>query len=239
MKTILMKFSGPLQSWGTNSHYENRQTNRFPSKSAVIGMIAAAMGYRRDENEKLKKLRTLSFGVRVDQPGNILSDFQIATSYKPNGTKNRNYVTNRYYLQDAVFVVAIGSEDEKLISEINKRLESPYFQIYLGRKSCPINNDYLIDNHKIEEQGLIENLEKIPWQAAKWYQRRCINQELNPLYICADSNLLDNEYYQMIRDSPQSFAQGKTSSSYNTSDRREYELRSVGYIDNIDINAII
>ncbi|TPR19560.1 type I-E CRISPR-associated protein Cas5/CasD [Apilactobacillus timberlakei] len=239
MKTILMKLAGPLQSWGTNSHYENRQTNRFPSKSAIIGMIAAAMGYRRDENKKLDELRKLSFAVRVDQQGDILRDFQIAISHKPNGERLRSYVTNRYYLQDAVFVVAIGSEDEALIDKINDSLKRPYFQLYLGRKSCPINTDYLSKDYNPSDQGVIESLTSLQWKAANWYQRRCINQGLKPVYICADSNLLDDEYYQMIRDIPYSFAQGETSSPYNTSDRREYRLRSIGYLNNINVKPTV
>ena len=67
MKTILLKFSGPLQSWGSSSHYEHRHTNDHPSKSAVIGMVAAALGYRRDEDEMIGKLNDLQFAARIDQ----------------------------------------------------------------------------------------------------------------------------------------------------------------------------
>lgn len=53
MKTILLKFAGPLQSWGTSSHFETRHTDFYPSKSSVIGLIASSLGYRRDDDEKL------------------------------------------------------------------------------------------------------------------------------------------------------------------------------------------
>ena len=55
MKTILLKFAGPLQSWGTDSHFETRHTDFYPSKSGVIGLIAAGLGYGRDEDEKIQK----------------------------------------------------------------------------------------------------------------------------------------------------------------------------------------
>ena len=70
LKTLLLKFAGPLQSWGTDSKFETRYTDFYPSKSAVIGMIAASFGYRRHEDEKIKKLNDLDFAVRVDQRGN-------------------------------------------------------------------------------------------------------------------------------------------------------------------------
>lgn len=67
MRTVLLKFSGPLQSWGTNSHFETRHTDTHPSKSGVIGMIAAGLGYRRDANDKLNRLNSLNFAVRIDR----------------------------------------------------------------------------------------------------------------------------------------------------------------------------
>ncbi len=128
MKTLLLKFSGPLQSWGTSSHFETRQTDRYPSKSAVIGMIAASLGYRRHEDEKIQELNDLNFGVRIDQAGENLRDYHIARKYKNNGAIDRTYVTDRYYLEDAIFIVAIGHEDEQFVEKIERGLKEPYFQ---------------------------------------------------------------------------------------------------------------
>lgn len=222
MKTILMKFAGPLQSWGTKSHFETRDTNRYPSKSAVIGMIAAALGYRRYEDVKLKRLQKLSFAVRIDQPGNLLKDFQIATKYKDNGEKDRGYVTNRYYLQDAVFVVAIGSSDDSLMEEIFDALKHPYFQLYLGRRANSINADYLLD---MVDGEVIDSLKSIKWLAADWYK---IKNRSDSLEIYADNDLINNDYFAMVRDMPESFAQGAVNSEFNEYDRRSYRLRAMG-----------
>ena len=105
MRTVLLKFSGPLQSWGTDSHFESRHTDTHPSKSGVIGLIAAGLGYSRDDDTEIQRLNSLFFAVRVDQRGELLRDFHTAQKFKENGDFERNYVTNRYYLQDAVFVV--------------------------------------------------------------------------------------------------------------------------------------
>jgi CRISPR system Cascade subunit CasD len=226
MKTILMKFAGPLQSWGTKSHFETRGTDRYPSKSAVIGMIAAALGYRRYEDEKLKQLQKLSFAVRIDQPGSLLRDYQIATKYKANGDKDRSYVTERYYLQDAVFVVAVGSEDEQLMTTIWDALQHPYFQLYLGRRSNSINMDYLL---KMVESSVISSIKAVDWQAADWYQHK--NTRANGLDIYADDDLINSSYYTMVRDIPESFSQGKRDGSpFSQYDRRTYRLRAVGNI---------
>lgn len=195
MKTILLKFSGPLQSWGTSSHFENRHTDLHPSKSAVIGMLAACLGYRRNEDDKIRKLNEIQFAVRVDQRGNLIKDFQIARKNKDNGSFERNYVTNRYYLEDAVFVVAISHEDDKMIEEIYEALRYPYFQPFMGRRSAPLPYDFIIG---IVDDEPIESLKKCDWQAAFWYKKRYIH-ELKELEVYADSTLISNGPIKKLR----------------------------------------
>ena len=44
MPTLLLRFIGPMQSWGTTSRFDQRDTGKEPSKSGVVGLLAAAMG---------------------------------------------------------------------------------------------------------------------------------------------------------------------------------------------------
>lgn len=203
MKTILLKFAGPMQSWGTNSNFENRHTDFYPSKSGVIGMIAASLGYQRDEDEKIRKLNELSFAVRVDQPGNLLKDYHIARKYKMNGSLERNYVTNRYYLEDAVFVVAISHKDDILMAEIENSLKSPWFQTFLGRRSLPLTADFFLES---TENGLIDSLSKIEWQASKWYKDKT-KEEAVKLEIYSDFYEGDAKQISMRKDRVISFSQ--------------------------------
>lgn len=199
MHTLLLKFAGPLQSWGTKSHFENRHTDLYPSKSAVIGIIAACMGLRRDQDEQINKLNEISFAVREDQKGGLLRDYHIAKKIKPNGEFERNYVTNRYYLEDAIFVVAIGHENKDFIDVIEESLKNPYFQPYLGRRSLPINNDFILYRTEI---GVIESLEKCPWKASNWYMKRS-NNKLN---IYADYELVKADMTNIRSDRVKSFS---------------------------------
>ncbi len=214
MKTILLKLAGPLQSWGTDSRFETRSTDRYPSKSAIIGMIAGSFGVRREDNSIINDLKMLDFAVRVDQQGSLLRDYQIAAKFKKSGEVERTYVTNRYYLQDAVFVVAIGSEDEAFIDRIEKALKNPYFQPFLGRRSIPINADYYI---KKTNESVIESLKSLPWQASKTERKKVKKLEEVKLEIYADSNLVDGNKNIMIKDLPISFSQTE----------RKYSFRSV------------
>ena len=51
MATLLLRLAAPLQSWGSDSKFETRKTDREPTKSGVVGLLAAALGLRRDDTE--------------------------------------------------------------------------------------------------------------------------------------------------------------------------------------------
>ena len=144
MSTLLLRLAAPLQAWGTASKFERRRTQREPSKSGVIGMLAAALGLRRDAD--LSELTALRFGVRVDREGKVIRDFHTAQAVKTEKKAKKEkteepekigYVTSRYYLSDAVFLVGLESEDHALLEKIETALRAPYFTLFLGRRSCP------------------------------------------------------------------------------------------------------
>ncbi|MDR0991376.1 MAG: type I-E CRISPR-associated protein Cas5/CasD [Ruminococcus sp.] len=144
MAVLMLRLSAPLQSWGSGSKFDTRMTEREPTKSGVIGMLAAAFGYRRFEDEKIKELSKLRFGVKVIREGELAIDFQTVHSKKywddisagkiPNG--NGAYISRRYYLSDAIFAVGLEG-DRELLEAAEYALTHPYFPLYLGRKSCP------------------------------------------------------------------------------------------------------
>ena len=186
-----------MQSWGTSSHFETRNTDYYPSKSAVIGVIAAGFGYSRDEDDIIRELNKLDFAVRIDQVGLLKKDYQTARRLK----KDEPYVTNRYYLEDAIFVVAISNDDDKWIEEIYTAIKNPYFQPFMGRRSCPVQPDFVID---MVETGAIEALQNLEWQASDWYKKRNRNYVAD---IYADKDLLPESGYTMRNDRVISFSQ--------------------------------
>lgn len=133
MATLLLRLAAPLQAWGADSKFETRKTNREPTKSGVIGLLAAALGLRRDEREALARLTGLRFGVRVEREGQLLVDYHTAKTQD----EKTSYVTYRHYLQDAVFLAGIESEDAALLQQLQQALLHPAFPLYLGRRSCP------------------------------------------------------------------------------------------------------
>ncbi|MCT7696057.1 type I-E CRISPR-associated protein Cas5/CasD [Lactobacillus iners] len=205
MKTILLKLKGPMQSWGTSSHFETRNTDYYPSKSAVIGIIAASFGYKRDDDEKIQKLNELNFAIRIDQPGVLAKDYHFAIMIdqpevsakdyhsamrcrfpRVSDVKlNKRYVTNRYYMEDAIFVVAISHADDQWIDSIYHALQNPYFTPFMGRRSCPLPADFIIT---VTNKDALDALQNLEWQAAKWYKRKHQNYCAD-IYADKDLNL--------------------------------------------------
>ncbi len=204
MKTIVMKFQGPLQSYGTDSHFETRHTDDHPSKGAVLGLVAAALGIRREETAKLQTLSNLHMVVRVDQGGQRSREFQIAAKYKKSGDHERNYVTYRYYLEDAVFLVTLEGE-ENLMDSIYEALKKPYFAPFYGRRSCPINYDFLLG---LYEGPAMKQIEEQPWMAAVWYKNKYSQQEKIRLDVYGDKFCMPDVRQNVPRrDQPVSFSQ--------------------------------
>lgn len=141
---LLIPCVGPMQSWGTRSRFQERDTEREPSKSGVIGMLCAALG--RDRNEPVDDLASLKMAVRVDREGKLEKDFQTAQDVAvASGGTTQNLLSNRYYLADAAFLVGLEGPVDKLENLYNA-LENPVWPMFLGRKSyVPSKPFYLRD----------------------------------------------------------------------------------------------
>lgn len=182
MSTLLLRMSAPLQAWGYESKFETRRTSREPTKSGVIGLLASALGRSRDES--VQDLNELSFGVRVDHEGELLHDYHTV---KLNESKT--YVTHRYYLSDAVFLVGLESDNEELLQKLNNAVLSPAFPLFLGRRSCPPTLPLSLG---IRECSLLEALQSEPWLISQYMQKMLKNRSDFKLRIITDSDPKDS-----------------------------------------------
>ena len=182
MKTLLLRFAAPLQAWGDESKYDIRGTRNEPTKSGVIGMLAAAMGLRRDSDEIAGMSAKLRMGIRVDQPGTVLRDFHtaLAPAYSAGGDlrydntgkliREKNpFVTQRYYLCDARFLVGLECEDDAYLQTITEAVSAPVFPLFLGRRSCSPSLPVLFS---IVESDLEAALRGAEWIAADWFKEQ-------------------------------------------------------------------
>lgn len=153
MPVLLLRLAAPLQAWGGSAKFEMRTTQREPTKSGVIGMLAAALG--RSRNADVSDLAALRFGIRVEREGKLLRDFHTAHSEDGKAA----YVTERYYLSDAIFLAALESEDAAFLETLSYALEHPVYPLFLGRRSCPPTLPLLLG---LREGTLLEVLQNEP-----------------------------------------------------------------------------
>jgi len=150
--TLFLRLEGPLQSWGERGRWSVRDSALTPTKSGVIGLIACALGYQKDDQIRPLSQKT-RMGVRVDAPGRLITDYHtIGGGYdypalltaegkpKKSSGKPHTEISHRDYLCDASFLVALqvrDTADDPLIVQMAAALQNPVWPLFLGRKSCP------------------------------------------------------------------------------------------------------
>lgn len=190
MDTLTIKLASPLQSYGNQATFNYRTTYQAPSKSAILGMVAAALGYERDD-ERIPLLNQLAFATRIDQQGQIMTDFHTVERQSHKRT-----LTYRDYLQDAVFVAAIGGTTDE-IKRISYALHHPKFQLYLGRRSNPPEGP--LETKIMTDMDPVQALSQLKWQATEEYQKRQHTTKYHT-QILADADLAPDKPVQMIKD---------------------------------------
>lgn len=180
---LVLRLAGPLQSWGDHSAFNRRDTQPEPTKSGIIGLLAAASG--RSRQDDLADLLPLRLAVRVDQPGTLLRDYHTVSDYrgrplpqsgvnakgiqKPTSPAKYTHVTTRYYLQDAVFVAAIAGPPG-LLTTLDQAVSAPAFPLALGRRACPPTQPVSLGLHQGDLAAVLRD--RIDWQAPEWARRR-------------------------------------------------------------------
>lgn len=161
MNSLLLRLQGPLQSWGLQGRFSLRETQREPTKSGVVGILASASGFPRDY--PVDEFALLRMGVRTDRPGKIIEDFHtISDSPTVSGnTLKHPVVTRRHYLADADFLVALEGP-KKLLDQLLDTLDHPTWPLFLGRKSCPPGSKVGI---AVVDRPIEQALEEYPWFA--------------------------------------------------------------------------
>lgn len=156
MDYLVFRLYGPMASWGEIAVGEARHSATYPSKSAIVGLLAAALGIKRENDEVHANLaNAYTQAVKVQAAGGLLKDYHTAQAPDSAGkyryrTRRDEIVTgkdrlgtvlsSREYRTDAQAIVALAITGEAKFSlpELLGALQKPKFHLYLGRKSCPL-----------------------------------------------------------------------------------------------------
>jgi CRISPR system Cascade subunit CasD len=151
---LLFQLYGPLAAWGETAVGEMRPSSAWPGKSAIVGLLGAALGLRREEEVSHRELcECFGMAVCVESTGELLRDYH--TTQVPPERRGRVYRTRRDelrsdtlhtilsqrdYRMDALYRVAVWCRSELApysLERLRDALRKPVFNLYLGRKSCP------------------------------------------------------------------------------------------------------
>ncbi|MDD4924275.1 MAG: type I-E CRISPR-associated protein Cas5/CasD [Dehalococcoidales bacterium] len=203
MAVLLLRLSGPMQSWGTQSRFSNRDTELEPSKSGVIGLLCAAMGIKRNDTVTIEKLAKLKMGVRIDKEGSMKKDFHTALQVaKAGGGIKDCEPSDRYYLADACFLVALAG-DADLIKSVNKALQKPVWQLFLGKKSfVPSQPVYLPNGYLPQFDSVEDALRNYP------YLCQSTDEKKRPQSLRLEIDTGYGEGEKVRHDQPECFVQG-------------------------------
>ncbi len=149
---LVFQLYAPLVSWGTQAVGQERPGENHPSRSALLGLLAAALGIdRQDEPSHAALSEACRFGIKQLAPGLALRDFH--TAQVPPAMKKANHrqtrrdelredklstiLSFRGYQQDALSIVAVQATGERWsIEDLQQALRQPRYHLYFGRKAC-------------------------------------------------------------------------------------------------------
>ena len=170
---LVFQLYAPLVSWGDQAVGQERPTADHPSRSALLGLLAAALGIdRNDEAQQQKLIDSCHFGIKLYSPGLAMRDFHT-TQVPPTNKKVKHLYTRkdelaetkigtilsfRSYQQDSFSAAAVwlAGESHYSLTQLSEALKAPHFHLYLGRKACPLAAPLnpVIKNHNSMKQAL-------------------------------------------------------------------------------------
>lgn len=194
-EALAFYLNGPLQSWGVCSRYRHRETESFPTKSGIVGLIAAALGVDKhspEETEKLRPIVALTFDVYLlERPdcrfaGRRMMDYHtvgggwhnqwqinkknsiavMSIPRRATGSPFGTVITWRTYLNDAKFIAVLRGNLSTL-RECAQALRNPRWGIWLGRKCCIPSSPLCPVIDATPEAAIAYLLEKIRGMAIK------------------------------------------------------------------------
>jgi CRISPR system Cascade subunit CasD len=172
---LALLLDGPMQSWGYASRFERRTTALHPTRSAIIGIIAAALGIDKHAANEAPRLAAFSelrstvvtLPRQSRRDGDLLmqrlEDYHTVTGIRRASGKvdaDATVQTYRHYLLDARFGVLLAGSSAPL-EEIAAALRNPKWGIWLGRKCCLPASPVLVALKPDQAQAWAELLRRI------------------------------------------------------------------------------
>lgn len=154
---LLFTLAAPLASFGDVAPGERRVSRGHPGRSMLLGLIAAALGLRRDDARHAALAQNLAFAVRIDNTSSLMADYHTAqvapqkirkkaqprtrkAEFEAAGDEIETILSLREYRTDCAFTVAVVAEENApfTLEQMGQALAFPRFILSAGRRACPL-----------------------------------------------------------------------------------------------------
>lgn len=191
MAILAFRLFGPLAAWGTGEAGEDlRPSARHPGRGAVFGLLAAALGLTRGQEDAHRALASgYDLAVAAHGRRRILRDFRTVQTVEPSvKQKKTGFISRKQALREGKVHTMTGKRDfveegmwrvflsprqgaAHAPEDLADALRKPRFELYLGRRSCPLALPP--DPHVLSVTGLEEALDRFwlwdkAWFKADW-----------------------------------------------------------------------
>jgi len=168
---LVFALVAPMGAFGDLAGHEQRGSTGWPGRSAILGLIGAAFGVRRDDTTKQDALNEWRMAVSVLYQGPVLNDFHTVQTVPSARIKHpatradalraltrtdNGLITRRSYRMDCAFGVALWGGDA---AALETALKTPHFVPYLGRKSCALSAP--MAPKRLEAEGPLQALAQV------------------------------------------------------------------------------
>ncbi|MFT5623123.1 MAG: CRISPR system Cascade subunit CasD [Bacteroidia bacterium] len=220
MQTLAFYIDAPLQSWGASSRFQYRETNAFPTKSALVGLIAGALGidkHQATESALLQPIADLKLTVvrlnKQQRTPSRFTDFhtvgggynkkaplweKMSIPKKASGAPFGTVITRRSFLTDSTFAALLEGDSETL-NRVQAALLDPVWGVWFGRKTCLPASPLTPTLGDDRQQALDSLLQALPQMEAAPLNQFEYQEEVNA------ANDADGTFYQS--DQPVAFGQ--------------------------------
>jgi len=162
-KHLLIRLEGPLMAFGGETIDNLGVIRDFPAQSMLTGLIANALGWRREDAAAHDRLQArVVFGARLDRAGSRMREYQTALlgmndsgwttsglpegreqspSYRADRTGRKVLTLQRYRDHHADAAVSVSlrlepADETPTLDAVANALQRPARPLFLGRKPC-------------------------------------------------------------------------------------------------------
>ncbi len=184
---LLLRLEAPLVAFGGETIDNFGVIRDFPALSMVTGLLANALGLRREQDERHNSLQDrILLGTRIEKAGNRISDYQTALLYQndqgwtthgvpegratspsytmqADGRKALTLQRYRDYHAGLIALVALRLEPADIhptLADLAAALDRPARPLFIGRKPCLPSRR--IFNGWVEADNILQALQLAP-----------------------------------------------------------------------------